>query len=80
MTENTPDDLPGGDARRGGDLVPPAFGVPATALRRFRATVLDPDTAERLGDEPAPQPVAYVPHRLLIPGFTAEQLEGHGSA
>ena len=26
--------------------------------------VLDPGTAERIGNEPAPRPVAYVPHRL----------------
>ena len=33
-------------------------------------------TAERVGDEPAPRPVAYLPHRLLVPGLTQDQLAG----
>ena len=75
MTENTPENESDGRADRRRDDVPPAFAVPASAMRRFGAVFLDPATAERIGDEPAPRPVAYLPRQLFVPGLTGPQLE-----
>ena len=78
--DGTDPDLPpsASDDGRGRGTAAPVFGVPESALRRFRATVLDPSTAARLGDEEAPRPVAYLPHRLFLPGSSRSSLEADG--
>ena len=81
QTAGSPPDGPrDGRPDRGGPVPPgpnpPVFGVPATAMRRFGATVLDPSTAERSGeDRPRPRPVAYVPDRLFVPGLPGGSFE-----
>src|SRR5574338_252845 len=78
MDEKDPGNGGGGPSRDGSATggnpqrppLPPVFGVPETALRRFRARMLDPNTAQVLGDEPRSRPVAYVPHRVVVPGLT----------
>ena len=47
----------------------PIYSVPATAIRRFGARVLDPDTAEVLGSQSPVQPTVYIPDRLVLPGL-----------
>ena len=66
MSETTPDD-PAGRGAGGAGHPTPVFGVPASAFRRFRATVLSPDDAVRRGAEPPVHPTAYRPDRLILP-------------
>ena len=68
MSETTPDD-PAGRRAGGAGHPTPVFGVPASAFRRFRATVLSPDDAVRRGAEPPVHPTAYRPDRLILPGL-----------
>ncbi len=72
MSETTPDDTTGG--RTGGARHNfPVFGVPASAFRRFHATMLSPDDAVVRGEEPPPHPTAYRPDRLILPGLPGGQ-------
>ena len=68
MTEKTPENQ-SGDERREPAHNFPIFGVPASAFRRFRATVLSPDAADVLGEQEPPHPTVYRPDRLILPGL-----------
>jgi len=77
MSETTPDD-PAGRRAGGAGHPTPVFGVPASAFRRFRATVLSPDDAVRRGAEPPVHPTAYRPDRLILPGAEIEEAKSAG--
>ena len=68
MTDLTPDPESDGSPTAPGHNFP-IFGVPASAFRRFHATVLSPDGADVIGDEEPPHPTVYRPDRLILPGL-----------
>ncbi len=51
----------------------PVISVPADILVRYNARVLDPATAAKVADQPAPRPTVYLADRLVVSG-TADNL------
>ena len=73
MTEKTPDNESGEGRREPTDNFP-IFSVPASAFRRFNATVLSPDGADVIGEDDRP-PTVYRPDRIILPGLPGGSLD-----